>query len=478
MEPISMMLGYAAIQTAMQLVIRPIADKFNAKGNQKRLIEQLEHKHSLDLDLMRLNKELEISNHYNLQEVSHALRLKEAEKQFNQSKEMWATTKFEAQVWPLLTPPHEQYFKRDANSTVVPVSIYLSRADIKSQYSLLYQDIIKNEISNYIEEKHKRNDCELLISNVGDWKNGFCDDAHILKLWNFISWKPTVILRPVQTHNDSELKLRLTLWGLGNNESKTTETVLSIKYKELLAQYIKEETNKINLPREICSKEHNNNLDVLESEIIDDRILAEKLKVSEEIRTKVTERFVKGFSSYVNCCVGVRSDIHHLIEYGFMPQMPTAMKLYNPDFKIPSAVLKQYRTALTWLTATNYQRDKILYTYTRTARALAQIDDPAFMTEVDEILREVIGIWANRKKIDNEIRFPENEDECVRLLNDNYTKDDDFLREVKHLFHDIERQDISKELDGIQLKRVTKGEEKVIVSEKMQDKESYKSSGL
>ena len=75
MEPFTMMLGYGLINSISQLVIRPLTDKMTAGSRREEMLFQMEQKHKLDLESVRLNKEIELSSNLRIQEYSHHCRL-------------------------------------------------------------------------------------------------------------------------------------------------------------------------------------------------------------------------------------------------------------------------------------------------------------------------------------------------------------------------------------------------------------------
>ena len=82
MEPFTMMLGYGLVNSLSQLVVRPLADKLSASGRQQEMRMQMETKHALDLEAVRLNKQIELENQKNIQSYCHNFRLLEAQKHF------------------------------------------------------------------------------------------------------------------------------------------------------------------------------------------------------------------------------------------------------------------------------------------------------------------------------------------------------------------------------------------------------------
>ena len=58
MEPFALMLGYGLVNTLSQLVVRPISDKLSEKSRMNDMLMQMETKHQLDLDAVRINKQI------------------------------------------------------------------------------------------------------------------------------------------------------------------------------------------------------------------------------------------------------------------------------------------------------------------------------------------------------------------------------------------------------------------------------------
>ena len=104
MEPFTMMLGYGLVNSLSQLVVKPIADKFSAPARQQEMRMQMETKHALDLEAVRLNKQIELENQKDIQAYCHQFRAKEAQSQFDRQLQMWQIGNFNDKVWPLKTP--------------------------------------------------------------------------------------------------------------------------------------------------------------------------------------------------------------------------------------------------------------------------------------------------------------------------------------------------------------------------------------
>jgi hypothetical protein len=94
MEPFMMMLGYGLVNSMAQLVVRPIADKLSQKGRREDMLMQMEAKQKLDLESVRLNKQIEFENNMNIQQYCHQLRIEEAQNQFANQLRMWQLGQF------------------------------------------------------------------------------------------------------------------------------------------------------------------------------------------------------------------------------------------------------------------------------------------------------------------------------------------------------------------------------------------------
>lgn len=423
MLPYSMMLNYSAIQAIMQLIIRPIADKIGDKRKQENLFLQLETKQKLDLETIRQNKELDFKNQFKLQQLSHKIRLEEAKKQQEHQKNMWLHGKFDATIWPLKTPPEHHSLENIEINGIIPVNLFFAHADTKSQFGQYMEHNIKTDISKFISNQYCTPNYKPIISRIGDWKNGFFDDAHINALWFELKGQPVIIIRPMQTANGNILDLNLTMWGLGNLPQFTTETLLSINSKEACGRFIKDKTEDlIDFPIDYLSPVQKKNIEIFKEHRqlikkgkrdIADNVFLSKYNFSEETTGVVIEKFTHHFSNYANCLATLRSDIFHLIEYGNTPQMP--LSFVDASFIPPKEIIGQYRSVLTGLTASNYHGDRIINTYLNTAKSLSNFNSLEFKQAAKEIFYESIAIWAHRN-LNKEIKIPSSYNECIRLL--------------------------------------------------------------
>lgn len=430
MEPFTMMMGYGLINSVSQLVIRPLTDKLTAGSRRDEMLFQMKQKHRLDLESVRLNKEIELANNENIQKYCHQCRLEEAQSQFEKQLQMWALGQFNSSMWPLLTPfDHPSLKPNFAPGQQVPINVFLAKTDPKSPYAMLIQSDVKNRLSNFITTTYSNSHDHPTICRIGDWKDGFQDAAFINALWYGMQGQPSIVINPIQSEFGELLDLNVSVWGLASNGySPLTQTVLSGPFGSAIGRIKRDETRKwvaSGLPLSSQELQHNANLlkqeDALvangKGDLVD--CLLVQYKLPKEIQTAVITKFSREYSHMISCVAGMYSDIYHLLEYGSTPFMPQAISEYNRrngvDYQIPEIAAQHYRKALTNLTCSNYLQDKLPTAYLNVAASLSYDSISAA-----EIFQEGVGLWANRK-LDNshEIRLPESIDDCLRLLRDN-----------------------------------------------------------
>lgn len=430
MEPFTMMLGYGLINSVSQLVIRPLTDKLTAGSRREEMLFQMEQKHRLDLESVRLNKDIELSNNQKIQEYCHQCRLEEAQSQFEKQLQMWALGQFNSSMWPLLTPfDHPSLKPNFAPGQQVPINVFLAKTDPKSPYAMLIQSDVKNRLSNFITTTYSNSHEHPTICRIGDWKDGFQDAAFINALWYGMQGQPSIVINPIQSEFGELLDLNISVWGLASNGySPLTQTVLSGPFGSAIGRIKREETTRwVNSGLPLSSPELQHNASLLKQE---ETLIAEgkgdlidcllvQYKLPKEIQTAVITKFSREYSHMISCVAGMYSDIYHLLEYGSTPYMPQAISEYNrrngADYQIPEIAAQHYRKALTNLACSNYLQDKLPTAYLNVASSLSY--DPI---SAIEIFQESVGLWANRKlDKDHEIRLPETIDECIRLLRDN-----------------------------------------------------------
>lgn len=459
MEPFTMMMGYGLINSVSQLVIRPLTDKLTANSRREEMLFQMEQKHKLDLESVRLNKDIEFSNNQRIQEYCHQCRLIEARNQFEKQLEMWALGQFNSSMWPLLTPfDHPSLKPNFAQDQQVPINVFLAKTDPKSPYAMLIQSDVKNRLSNFITTTYSNSHDHPTICRIGDWKDGFQDAAFINALWYGMQGQPSIVINPIQSEFGELLDLNISMWGLASNGySPLTQTVLSGAFGSAIGRIKREETRKwVNSGLPLSSPELQHNANLLKQE---DTLIAEgkrdltdcllvQYKLPKEIQTAVITKFSREYSHVISCVAGMYSDIYHLLEYGATPYMPQAISEYNrrsgANYAIPAVAAEHYRKALTNLACSNYLQDKLPIAYLNVASAL-NYDT----TSASEIFQEGVGLWANRKlEKGKEIRIPESIEECVRLLRDNSDdKDKLYLQKAANALLKINLPDAAKELN-------------------------------
>lgn len=419
----------------------------------------MEQKHKLDLESVRLNKEIELSSNLRIQEYSHHCRLAEAQSQFEKQLEMWTIGQFNSSMWPLLTPFDHPSLKPDfAPDQRIPINMFLAKTDPKSPYAMLIQSDVKNRLSNFITTTYSNSREHPTICRIGDWKDGFQDAAFINALWYGMQGRPSIIINPIQSEFGELLDLNISIWGLASTGySPLTQTVLSGAFGSAIGRIKREETRKwvtSGLPLSSPELQHNANLLKQEDKLIANGkgdlvdCLLVQYKLPKEIQTAVITKFSREYSHIISCVAGMYSDIYHLLEYGATPFMPQAISEYNrrngANYIIPTIVAEHYRKALTNLACSDYLQDRLPVTYINVASSLSY--DP---TSAAEIFQEGVGLWANRKlERGHETRLPESIEECIRLLRDNSDeKDKQYLQSAANALIRINLPDAAKELN-------------------------------
>ena len=441
MEPFTMMLGYGLINSLSQLVVRPIADKLSAPNRLQEMQMQLQTKHKLDLEAVRLNKQIEWRNQISIQAYCHDLRVQEAQSQFERQLQMWQIGNFNNAVWPLKTPfnnpsLHPQY----AQGGIVPINIFLAQTDPRSPFSSLIQPDLKNRLSNFIQTTYVNDPLSQhpCVCRIGDWKDGFQDAAFINALWYGMQGQPTIVINPIQSEFGEILDLNVSIWGLGEEANPTTHNVLTGSFASAIGRIKREKTQEwIDHGLPIASKEMQHNQKLLEQEkqmiaagngdFVDQLLVQYKLPM--EIQTSVITKFSSEYNNLIACITGLFADIYHLIEYGSQPYMPTAINQYNQNtgssFQIPELAIQHYRKTLTNMVCTNYLQDKLPYAYLGVANSLKYNSKESM-----QIFQEGVGLWANKKlDLRSEVNIPENIDDCLRLLRDKAENHDKFYLE-------------------------------------------------
>lgn len=460
MEPFALMLGYGLVNTMSQLVVRPISDKLTEKSRMNDMLMQMESKHKLDLDAVRINKQIELDNSINIQSYSHNLRLKEADRQFSNQLKMWQLGQFNEKMWPLLTPfDHPSLKPLYSANQHVPISVFMAKTDPRSPFALLLQSDVKNKLSNFLQTTYSNNPEHQCICRIGDWKEGFQDAAFINALWYGLQGQPCIVINPIQSEFGEQLDLNVSLWGLAaTGFAPLTQTIITGPFSSAIGRIKKAETIKwksFGLPA--SSPEMKHNIDLLNQEeelrkqgkgedVIEHLLV--QYKLPKEIQNDVITKFSREYSHTIACITGMYADIYHLIEYGAEPFMPQAINLFNQtngtDYQIPEITISHYRKALLDLTCTDYLQDKLPLVYMKVAKAINYDKQNA-----RQIFQEGVGLWINRKTdVGNEIDLPDSINDCIGLLKDNSNDlDKPYLEMVKRTLISINEIDAAHDLE-------------------------------
>lgn len=448
MEPFTMMLGYGLVNSISQLVVRPIADKLSQPGRKEEMLFQMNTKHKLDMESVRLNKQIDLENNINIQKFSHDCRIAEAQNQYQNQLKMWELGQFDSRMWPLLTPFNHPSLSLQNVNGITPLNVFMAKTDPRSPFASLLQSDVKNRLSNFLQTTYANSPEHPCICRIGDWKDGFQDAAFINALYFGMQGQPCIVLNPIQSEFGEQLDLNVSIWGLASNPqygcSPITETVITGPFGSAIGRFKREETKKWlenGLPASSSQLQHNKKLleqeDKLRAEGRDQDVIDSLLtqyQLPPEIQNKIINDFSHEYSLSVACITGMFADIYHLMEYGTEPIMPLAINSYNltskSGYQIPELVINNYRKALSNLTCTNYLQNKLPLAYLRVANALNYDKKNSL-----EIFQEGIGLWANRKNTcDIEIKLPENIDSCVELICKNANDQDKVLLEKSQSF--------------------------------------------
>lgn len=475
-----MMLGYGLVNSLSQLVVRPIADKLSSTGRQQEMRMQMETKHALDLEAVRLNKQIELENQKNIQSYCHKFRLLEAQQHFEKQLQMWQIGKFNDTMWPLLTPyDHPSLHPTCTTNGQVPINVFLAATDPSSPFSSLIQSDFKNRLNKFIQtaymnDPYQQHPC---VCRIGDWKGGFQDAAFINALWYGMQGQPTIVINPIQTEVYETLDLYVSIWGLGETGyAPKTQNVLSGSFASALGRIKKEKTKSwltCGLP--IQSKEMQHNVDLLKqeeqiskegnAEWIDKLLTQYKLPL--EIKTEVVTTFSNEYSHLISCITGLYADIYHLIEYGSEPYMPIAINQYNlatgGTYQIPDIAVQHYKKALTNMVCTNYLQDKTALAYLGVAKSLSFNSKESM-----QIFQEGVGLWANKKlDLKEELEIPTTIDECIGLLYDKSTDNDkSYLEQAKEVLIAMNLPEAAESLN----RKISILVEKPIIQTEIQEK--------
>lgn len=454
-----MMLGYGIVNSMAQLVVRPIADKISAGDRRNEMNAQLEAKHKLDLEVLQLNKELELLNNFNLQDYSHHIREQEAQSQFDKQLQMWQLGQFNSTMWPLLTPfDHPSLHPKHSDGRLVPINVFMAKTDPRSPFAALLQSDVKNRLSNFLQTTYSNSGDHPCICRIGDWKDGFQDAAFINALWYGLQGQPCIVINPIQSEFGELLDLNVSLWGLASmGFAPITQTVISGPFASAIGKLKRAETLKwieSGLPCDSPDMQHNVKLIGLErqlkmegkpTDVIEQLLI--QYKLPKEIQNNVINAFSREYSHMVACITGMFTDIYHLVEYGTAPYMPEAINQYNlsngQNYQIPNIAISHYRKALTDLTCTNYLQDRLPKAYLNVAQAIRYNNQMAH-----EVFQDGVGVWLNRKE-DSHADIPTDIEGCVRMLRDNADeRDSDYLTDAKRVLLTINEADAARELDS------------------------------
>jgi len=463
MEPFTMMLGYGLVNSLSQLVIRPIADRMTASGRQADMLFQMENKHKLDLEAVRLNKQIELDNQFDIQTFCHNKRMEEAQSQFERQLQMWHIGQFNERMWPLLTPfDHPSLRPQQLPNGQTPLNVFLASTAPRTPFAEMIQPDLKIRMSTflqtaYINDPSQQHPC---VCRIGDWKPGFQDAAFINALWFGMQGIPTIVINPMQAEFGEKLDLTVSMWGLGENGyAPKMQNVLTGNFGSAIGRIKREKSKKwIESGLPVTSPEMKHNKDLLEQEKLmiengrQDSIpyLQIQYKLPREIQNDVITSFSSEYNHIISCITGMYADIYHLIEFGAQPYMPIAINQYNRQtgqkLQIPDLAIDHYRHALTSMVCTNYLQDKLPSVYMGVAKSLSFKPKDSM-----EIFKEGVGLWANKKEeLNKEISIPESLDKCLELFHDKHDDyDESYLQQAENALMTMGETDAAHEVHKI-----------------------------
>lgn len=461
MEPFTMMLGYGLVNSLSQLVIRPIADKMSAPQRRADMFAQMQKKHKLDLEAVRLNKQIELDNQIDIQKFCHNQRMAEAQTQFDRQLQMWQIGKFNDTMWPLLTPfDHPSLRPQQIPGQRTPLNVFLATTAPHTPFAEMIQPDLKIRMTTFMQTAYCNDPLEQhpCICRIGDWKPGFQDAASINALWYGMQGIPTIVINPMQAEFGEKLDLTVSMWGLGEKgNSPKMQNVLTGNFASAIGR-IKREKSKEWVDRglPVSSPEmiHNKNLLDQEKQMTENgkqkylSYLLVQYRLPKEIQNDVITTFSSEYNHIISCITGMYADIYHLIEYGAQPYMPTAINQYNKqtgqNFQIPDLAIDYYRHALTTMVCTDYLQDKLPSAYMGVAKSLSFTPKNSM-----QIFKEGVGLWANKKtELNKEVPIPDTLDECLRLLYDNSENyDKPYLELAQETLISMDEQDAARSLD-------------------------------
>lgn len=473
MEPFSIMMGYGLINSLSQLMIRPISDRLSVTKRQHEITSQMESKHRLDLEALRLNKQIEHDNQIDIQTFCHKCRIEEAQQQFERQLKMWQIGQFNDKMWPLLTPfDHPSLHPSFKEGERVPVNIFLAQTDPKSPFAILVQPDLKNRLSAFLQTAYASDPMlqHPTVCRIGDWKDGFQDAAFINALWFGLQGQPSIVVNPIQSSFGETLNLNISMWGLGENGvMPSTRNVMSGNFNRILGSLKREETKlwiEHGLPTTSPEMEQNRNLLEQEKIMVQSghgeyvNELLPQYQLPREIQNKVISRFSSHYSLTISGITSMFADIYYLIEYGSKPYTPTAIRQYaqmnGSEGTISPIFAQHYHHALTTMVCTDYLQDRIPYAYLGVAESLNYDPDNAM-----QVFEEGVGVWANRKlDVDKDIAIPVSASDCVKQFHDNATQQDiDYLQQASLTLMRLNHKDVADEVD-----RIIKKLEKMVVT--------------
>lgn len=460
------MLGYGLVNSLSQLVVRPIADKISAPGRQAEMLMQMQTKHKLDLEAVRLNKQIELDNQIDIQSYCHKFRLQEAQSQFERQLQMWQIGKYDEKMWPLLTPfDHPSLRPRQMLDGRTPLNVFLASTAAHTPFAEMIQPDLKIRMSTFLQTSYANdpNQEHPCVCRIGDWKAGFQDAAFINALWFGMQGIPSIVVNPMQAQFGEKLDLTVSMWGLGEyGSTPKMQNVLTGDFGIAIGRIKRNKTEEwVNCGLPISTPEMQHNVKLLEQE---KNMIANgygqhvsklyvQYKLPKEIQNDVITAFSSEYNHVISCITGMYADIYHLIEYGAQPYMPIAINLYNrqngQSFQIPDLAVEHYRKALTTMVCTNYLQEKLPSAYMGVAQSLSYVPDNSI-----EIFREGVGLWANKKtELKKEVPIPETLDDCLRLLYDKAGDNDkSYLEQAKNVLITINEKDAAKQLEKLEKK--------------------------
>ena len=323
-------------------------------------------------DKQRRLSQMEFENKLRFSEEEHRKKLAEikqqfedkrqlAEEQFARSFSEWQQKVFWEKCFPLRNP-YEMPLGfspagRDKSGNVLSYKLNtLSLPDNKQIVPLRIITAIKDSshphvasvtgnLSMFLVNYYSANGEHAVNSDIGSWKEEApINDASINYLFKGLEGQPVMVLVPSYVNDGSIVRIKIWSWGIMEqvqgislqnpigfdfgwyNLNAIRRRIMVeeiIKYNQTLKKISVKPTS-IELEGDLNIIEQiEKNRQVLDDEDVDRLLL--NLKEPKELKETVNRRTNEFASSIFSCASGMYADGYHLISYGTLPALPTAL---------------------------------------------------------------------------------------------------------------------------------------------------------